>query len=297
MYKIPAFGPWPQHDSSPDEDTRLKKAQDKSLTPQEIDKAKQTGIFYGSGKDVYHTDLSFCPCGDFRKRKQPCKHIFRLAMELGIIDLPYKTGESKGEILERQLALADCVELVERLSEPAQHEFMFMIGYTAPSKDSRHSPYTVYDESIAAEFRACPLMEENPYPVADALNRVDKPHLVEIIDAQPADGAPKPRRNAAKATLAAWIAENVPDVQNILPPAFSFSFVINFDMRQPSVQKYLNRKYMTDEYGSIYGTPVPHGSDYGSGGLYWFPDDEITALLTKYGCNRCLNGYSPAKSE
>ncbi|WP_432646635.1 SWIM zinc finger family protein [Mitsuokella sp.] len=45
-----------------------------------VDKDTQTGIIHG-----YHTTLRDCSCMDFRQRGLPCKHMYRLAMELGII--------------------------------------------------------------------------------------------------------------------------------------------------------------------------------------------------------------------
>lgn len=44
------------------------------------------GIFKGSGKDAYITHLNDCTCKDFGlgHKKRPCKHIYRLAAELGL---------------------------------------------------------------------------------------------------------------------------------------------------------------------------------------------------------------------
>ena len=35
----------------------------------------------------YDTTLSSCTCADFEKRKLPCKHIYRLAVELNLIEI------------------------------------------------------------------------------------------------------------------------------------------------------------------------------------------------------------------
>lgn len=34
---------------------------------------------------IYSTSLSDCTCPDFQRRKLPCKHIYKLALELGIV--------------------------------------------------------------------------------------------------------------------------------------------------------------------------------------------------------------------
>ena len=86
MYTIPAFGPWPEQNAGPDEEKRLNSAQQSKTSPTSIDREHETGVFYGSGKLPYQTSLAACTCNDFVKRKKPCKHIYRLAMELGIFD-------------------------------------------------------------------------------------------------------------------------------------------------------------------------------------------------------------------
>lgn len=105
MTMIPAFGPWTEHPADADEEKRLASAQQSKTSPLSVDKEHETGVFYGSGKEPYQTSLASCTCNDFVKRKKPCKHIFRLAMELGIIDAAYKTGRSTGERNEARSAL------------------------------------------------------------------------------------------------------------------------------------------------------------------------------------------------
>ena len=66
-------------------ESRRKNALDKKMTPLRLDPEKQTAIFAGSEGGFYHTTLEQCSCADFaiNKGAQPCKHIIRLAMELG----------------------------------------------------------------------------------------------------------------------------------------------------------------------------------------------------------------------
>ena len=127
MTMIPAFGPWTEHPADTDEEKRLASAQQSKTSPLSVDKEHETGVFYGSGKEPYQTSLASCTCNDFVKRKKPCKHIFRLAMELGIIDAAYKTGRSTGERNEAQISFADSVALVEQLSDAAQNAIKDML--------------------------------------------------------------------------------------------------------------------------------------------------------------------------
>lgn len=96
----------------------------------------------------------------------------------------------------------------------------------------------------------------------------------------------------------ARIAANVPMLANELPPCASFSFVEVFDKAQRDVYKYLRRKYdtETDWYSGIEypaGAGLPNENEL----VFYFPEDRVTAALTKYGCNRCLHGYIPTKSN
>lgn len=296
MTMIPAFGPWTEHPADADEEKRLASAQQSKTSPLSVDKEHETGVFYGSGKEPYQTSLASCTCNDFVKRKKPCKHIFRLAMELGIIDAAYKTGRSTGERNEAQISFADSVALVEQLSDAAQNAIKDMLYYTSERIDDRQKPVTCHDLDLVPELRTSPLLHENPYPLEEVLNDLPKPLVVQLLDLVHREG--KPKRNAAKIVMAAWLAQNAPMLAKEMPPCASFSFVEVFDKAQRDVYKYLHRKYdmETDWYS---GVQYPAGSGLLNENelVFYFPDDRITAALTKRGFNRCLNGYIPTKSN
>ena len=50
---------------------------------------KKEAARFASTTDLpyYDTTLSSCNCFDFQERKLPCKHIYRLAVELGLIEI------------------------------------------------------------------------------------------------------------------------------------------------------------------------------------------------------------------
>lgn len=54
-----------------------------------LDTIAKTAVIVGSGEDPYEVTLDSCTCFDYLSRKLPCKHIYRLAQELGYgIDMP-----------------------------------------------------------------------------------------------------------------------------------------------------------------------------------------------------------------
>ena len=94
-----SFSPWGLVPDSPALRNRLKSAADAKMTPLELDAENKTARFSGD-HGIYETRLDACQCVDFgiQRRKGnilPCKHILRLAMELRLIDVPYKTDPSK----------------------------------------------------------------------------------------------------------------------------------------------------------------------------------------------------------
>lgn len=67
---------------------RQQRALDLKMTS--VNRDKKTGTI----KD-YFVSLDKCTCVDFQKRRKPCKHIYRLAFELGIFDLDATKIEEK----------------------------------------------------------------------------------------------------------------------------------------------------------------------------------------------------------
>lgn len=61
----------------------------KNIKPENIviNHASQTARVNGTG-GIYDVTLNDCTCYDFYERRLPCKHMYRLAYELGCLDLP-----------------------------------------------------------------------------------------------------------------------------------------------------------------------------------------------------------------
>ena len=62
-----------------------------------VDAAAQTATVVGSGAEPYDVTLSGCTCSDFYNRGLPCKHMYRLAQELGLLD-PWPVMNFEGQI-------------------------------------------------------------------------------------------------------------------------------------------------------------------------------------------------------
>lgn len=108
---------------------RIASAQKPDLTPLKIDKEDGLAYFQGS-HGRYETFLDYCPCGDFHRRKLPCKHIYRLAMELDLFK-----GNPVNDITRiktprniKGYDLIPAIDIIEKCSDDAQRIALRLFG-------------------------------------------------------------------------------------------------------------------------------------------------------------------------
>lgn len=61
-----------------------------------INTETRTASFVGSSGEIYITSLSDCSCMDYNVRRKPCKHMYRLADELGL-SKPFPCVDTQAE--------------------------------------------------------------------------------------------------------------------------------------------------------------------------------------------------------
>jgi len=89
---------------------RITSAKKADTTPASVDRENKTATFKGSGKSPYTTTLHSCTCRDFLTRKLPCKHIYRLALELEGADI--QEGVNKNDFIDHIFAFPPSVQEV-----------------------------------------------------------------------------------------------------------------------------------------------------------------------------------------
>ena len=99
---------WGNVHSEPNQVKRLDSARQAACTPVSVDSEAGTAHFKSS-RGEYTVSLDSCTCTDFLRRSLPCKHMYRLALELGIIPGEYSsyihggyTWKQAVEIIEEQ---------------------------------------------------------------------------------------------------------------------------------------------------------------------------------------------------
>lgn len=104
----------------PDEKT-LERARKAECTPVAIDRTEETADFRGKSGE-YQTTMFSCTCKSYCIKDAPCKHMYRLAMELGYIKADFTSDATKIPTPElkrstgkagRRNALKIAVELLE----------------------------------------------------------------------------------------------------------------------------------------------------------------------------------------
>ena len=89
---------------------RQKRACAFEYTPLQLDDSSGTiGV-----KQTYQTTLKNCTCTDFQRRNKPCKHMYRLAHELGVyvLDEPVLTDSKVNE----KISLENAIYLLDKLT-------------------------------------------------------------------------------------------------------------------------------------------------------------------------------------
>ena len=296
-------------DNHPEQLKRIKSAQSKKTTPNSIDKDNQTGIFPGSGKNPYETTLHSCTCRDFVVRHLPCKHIYRLRMELGLLDKNFDIGINTNNEFSLESAVAE----LEKLNKESQLLIKNNLNAVI-HRNQTEFPIKINTET--EDLQSCSLLEIIDMPNL-ALHIFKRNQIIDILDKQNISGF---KRNISLDNLIQWCCENISDIWSVFPKITVFRFSDKFQKAQHQTYKYLQRKYDWDSYytekenvNHMIEIRYPHGSvpedlsfnissngkatSQGNPNIYHFPNDEITKLLTFYGHNRCLNGFDVTSQE
>ena len=272
---------WYNNLNTPDDLKRLTSAQKSECAPLSLDKEKQVGSFTGK-HGSYTASMYECTCVDFMRRKLPCKHMIRLAIELGYIKINVEQGSKRARKSTSGFTLEELVARVESLSEEAQRlYFSFLLEFIYRK---RNNVLVDNDDTI------CNLVNAGLVQVVrndcDLLESLTGKEIMERLRSAGLAPSKRPRTNA---DLVNWCLSNLQDIPNIFP---DLSLITATDDTLRSCRKtytYLRRKFEDEGFFNESSNQIeyfPAGAHYD--GVTWsFPDDEVTALLNQYGCNRC----------
>lgn len=245
---------------------RIKSAQSAKLTPVKIDDVDLYGYFQGS-HGRYETFLDYCPCGDFHRSKLPCKHIYRLAIELGVLNINAVHNDNaipvpKGE----RVTLDETIDIIEGLSETAQHT-LYNIAKCSTSSEPSYliSLCTEIEELLNSGIIV------NMAPEEYVINFGNKGDIIAFLDSE---GIPY-IKSAKKNALEELCLQTVPEKTEA---KFGKSIYVGIPKRFSArkIHYYLHRKYDT----LFYFDDSPHEISLLDTVL---PDDDVTEQLIKRG--------------
>lgn len=246
---------------------RIKSAKSAKLTPIKIDIDDMYGYFQGShGK--YETWLNTCPCGDFRRSRLPCKHIYRLAMELGVFQGDYKSDASFiPSVRSEQFSLADTVSVIESLSENAQK---LLLGIALSTSTAMPNYSALPSQELTDLINSGIVCKRNGmrdfnYGNANELKRNLKSLNLDYDKKMKIDQLKK------------YCTDNYPDQMATVYDEMIVVYIPDYYIRR-NVHFYLHRKW---DYSYDYGCPVIKTT---------LPEDAITKELIKRGY------YNPDKT-
>lgn len=118
--QVEKWSVWSECHDSEDQKKRFASSKKADCTPVSINNHDGYGEFSGK-HGTYQATLEGCSCVDFSRRKLPCKHMYRLAIELGVMHAEVKSDVNKiVKPLSDGLPLRDIVATVENMPDKSQ---------------------------------------------------------------------------------------------------------------------------------------------------------------------------------
>lgn len=268
---------WSGTHDSPDQQKRLASAKKSACTPVSLDLETCTGAFKGSS-GTHTTALDHCSCVDFNRRRLPCKHMYRLAMELGAFQADFESDktaivEPKHSIHRERLS--ETIKVVETLTDDQQQlllEIVRSVNSKKPTICCKSNP------DLLVLFN-CNLVESVP-DFKTCLTKYKKPELIILATSFGLE----PDKKLSKPALINYIIENASKELETCTLAYTVVQTCEH-IRRREVHMYLHRKFEgTGNQFLSFGIdrpPVLHDV---------LPDDAVTDLLIQYGY------YSPPQS-
>lgn len=215
---------------------RINSAKKIDCTPISINRNSYSGVFQGR-KSPYITLLEECQCMDFKRQKKPCKHIYRLAMELNLIEGQYQSDLQK---IINQLSLDEGISLINSVSDDSQQtvkEYLYQHLY---QKRDEYG-FLISDNIIELIKQNIFIVIENKVALFDSYGRND---INKMVTPYNLTGF---KKNWKKEVLVEWIISNHP---NIVPEITKDSIVVSmhpqFTKTKRKVYSHLNKKFERD---------------------------------------------------
>lgn len=139
---------------------RMVRADGKYLYVKDISKDKKSGIVVGE-QGEYRTSMSSCSCLDFQKRRQPCKHMYKLAFVTGRMNPDqYYQGDYKFKYYSRNIVPDNFRSDTAFADHMSVNKYSVQVIYKFTHRIQKKTIYASSEEEVTHV-----LAEENGIPV------------------------------------------------------------------------------------------------------------------------------------
>ena len=131
---------WNDCHDYPSQVDRQERAREAILTPLSI--SGQRAKFQGE-EDQYRTTLLTCSCPDFKKRHKPCKHMYRLAMELDLFprgNMQTDANAIRIPASQHSKITADLIALIDSYPTEQQSDLKMLLYTLVSHKEPALTP-------------------------------------------------------------------------------------------------------------------------------------------------------------
>lgn len=209
---------------------RIKRAKLSATTPSQISIKDRNGIFKGSGKSDYVTTLVSCSCMDFITRRLPCKHIYRLALELNFIEGNFENGRNKNSLDDD----------INNLSIEAQELFLELLYFYIHRGSNK---LLLCRNSITEELFKKGFFIEDMQNYTSTIEHMDLPFLKnELFSIE--DTSLLPKKTSHRKTFSKWIDEKEKsDIKFLWDNFIVLEITEDTNKLKHKIYYYLNKKF------------------------------------------------------
>lgn len=202
-----SWNQWNDTHSDAEQLKRQKRACESGISTLQINEADCSAIFKGS-KGKYITTLSDCTCRDFVLRKLPCKHMYRLAYELHLFNLPCEANNMDVPRSDKNEAM----QLIKTVLTPEEQQIFGYFCYHCGNNNAAEELFPVeFAKKLLDAHLAC--------EVTDTVKLLKHLHINKVRKFLP-PGTKSPRTKADLIALVAPLVNNndiiFPDEQKCL---------------------------------------------------------------------------------
>lgn len=234
---------WASDALTPDQERRHATARTGECTPLEID--AENGVGYFSGKSGrYTTTLQECTCMDFARRHKPCKHMYRLAIELGLFNDTVEKNRTKvkAPYPDDSYVYDQIIYLLESCSQSAQKIYKLYLYYYLYQKAK--------DFGFKKSDDVSQLIDNNLLIHSDSETALIGTYARNELNALVVpllDGIPF-KKNMTKPKLIDWIINTIPaKIPLICKDAVAVTIHPLADKERHKVYSFLHQKYDYEE--------------------------------------------------